>query len=467
MATEVVIIRLSAIGDVVHALPVAALLKQQVKDVRITWVVEPAASQLVLDNAAVNEVLIFPGKALLRAFHPFSRQQEKLSESFQFMRALRSRHFDLAIDAQGLFKSGVLAFLSGAPLRLGFKGAREFSDRLMTHLVDVGDYFGSSRHVVEHNLSLAQKAVELLNGNASGVVPVEFPLPKINEASALRVKELLETALDRAPNVPPTVRSDRAPNLLSSPLSTATDIKSDRPDQEASRPLSSPEKEGGAGLLHPPGKSELPPNTESSPTTTSSLSIVSRPSPGAKAKLLGESSNGKESPRSLLVLIPSTTWPSKIWPADRWIGLARKLIEKTNYQILIVGGSQDLHGNQAIERELLSGTTGRVANLTGRTSIVDLIALFNMTDLVIGADTGPLHIAAATGKPKVVGIFGSTPDKRNGPYGQQCWTIALGLSCQPCFSKICPLGTTACLKEMSDQYVFDKLTEMVPLDSSG
>jgi len=122
-----------------------------------------------------------------------------------------------------------------------------------------------------------------------------------------------------------------------------------------------------------------------------------------------------------------------------------------------------VQSNQVIEKDLLSGTIGRVANLTGRTSILDLIALFKMADLVIGADTGPLHIAAATGKPKVVGIFGSTPDKRNGPYGQQCRTIALALSCQPCFTKICPLGTTACLKDMSDQYVFDRLTEMVPL----
>src|SRR6516162_1879791 len=182
MATEVLIIRLSAIGDVVHALPVAALLKQQVKDVRITWVVEPAASQLVLNNPVVDEVLIFPGKALLRAFNPFSGQQEKLSEGRQFIRSLRSRRFDLAIDVQGLLKSAVLSFLSRASVRLGFKGAREFSDRLMTHLVDVGDYFGSNHHVVEHNLTLARKAVELLGGNASGVVPVEFPLPSTDEA---------------------------------------------------------------------------------------------------------------------------------------------------------------------------------------------------------------------------------------------------------------------------------------------
>jgi ADP-heptose:LPS heptosyltransferase len=143
--------------------------------------------------------------------------------------------------------------------------------------------------------------------------------------------------------------------------------------------------------------------------------------------------------------------------------LARNLLDRTSYKILIIGGPTDVHDNQVIENELGTSTTGRVANLTGKTSLLDLIALFNVVDLVIGADTGPLHIAAATGKPKVVGIFGSTPAQRNGPYGEQCRAIFLGLSCQPCFEKTCPLGTTACLKDMSHQYVFDKLTEMVPL----
>ena len=85
VAVEVLIIRLSALGDVVHALPVAALLKRQIPGARITWIVEPAAAQLLQDNEAVDEVLIFPGKAFLRALNPFHWQAEMVAEGGRFM----------------------------------------------------------------------------------------------------------------------------------------------------------------------------------------------------------------------------------------------------------------------------------------------------------------------------------------------------------------------------------------------
>src|SRR5262249_32636845 len=132
---------------------------------------------------------------------------------------------------------------------------------------------------------------------------------------------------------------------------------------------------------------------------------------------------------------------------------------------LIVGGAGDVQGNHLIEEDLR--TKGGVLNLTGMTSIPELIALFSCADLVVGGDTGPLHIAAATGKAKVIGIFGSTPTRRNGPYGKHCDSIALNLSCQPCFSKHCPLGTTACLKDMSAQYVFEHLSNALVSLAAG
>jgi ADP-heptose:LPS heptosyltransferase len=114
-----------------------------------------------------------------------------------------------------------------------------------------------------------------------------------------------------------------------------------------------------------------------------------------------------------------------------------------------------------MNNRIASGFGDRMINLTGKTEIKDLLALFQMTDIVVGADTGPLHLAAAVGKSKVLGIFGSTPVKRNGPYGANSATLSLNLECQPCFQKECPLGTLACLHELSPNVAFEQVMRLV------
>lgn len=89
------------------------------------------------------------------------------------------------------------------------------------------------------------------------------------------------------------------------------------------------------------------------------------------------------------------------------------------------------------------------------------MALFLMADIVIGADTGPLHMAAASGIPDVIGIYGSTPWKRNGPYGKNTSVVALDLSCQPCFQKTCPIKTLACLKDLEVDTVFTQIKSVM------
>jgi heptosyltransferase-2 len=77
-----------------------------------------------------------------------------------------------------------------------------------------------------------------------------------------------------------------------------------------------------------------------------------------------------------------------------------------------------------------------------------------------------LHLAAATNAPKVIGIYGSTPSRRNGPYGAHCLTISLALDCQPCFKQVCPLSTKACLVEMTPDYVFERMVEFLALKTA-
>lgn len=383
MSVQVLIIRLSAIGDVVHTLPVAAALKHQLGDVKITWVVEPLAAPVVQNNPAVDEVLIFKGKALLGALNPFALKPKELVDTVRLIEQLRARHFDIALDVQGLLKSAVITYLSGAPVRIGFRGAREFSERFMTHLVDVGDYFGHEKHVVKHNLSLVKRALELLDVKDPELLAVEFSLPKLSAQALDMVAAMVQ---------PPAALSEESSVSYLPAKPTAVPISATKP---------------------------------------------------------------------LTVLIPGTTWEAKTWAVDHWSGLAQSLITALDCRLILVGGPADRIANEIIEKNLRQAGFCDVVNLTGQTSILDLVALFKLVQLVVGADCGPLHIAAACRAPKVVGILGSTPVRRNGPYGDQCLSISLGLDCQPCFAKVCPLGTTACLKEMPADFVMAKLLPFV------
>ncbi|HML34134.1 lipopolysaccharide heptosyltransferase II [Sporomusa sphaeroides] len=120
---NILIVKLSAIGDVIHALPVAAALKQNFPQARITWVVEPPAYDLLTSNPNIDEIIIFD-KSQCKTLVSLLRYAPG------FSRTLRQHQFDLALDLQGLFKSAAITYLSGAAKRLVYCNAREFSDQV-------------------------------------------------------------------------------------------------------------------------------------------------------------------------------------------------------------------------------------------------------------------------------------------------------------------------------------------------
>lgn len=390
---KILIVRLSAIGDVIHGLPAAALLKRRLPGCSITWVTEPAAADLLRGNPAVDNVVLFEGKQWLRQCSGIRDVRNMTIKASSFRDELRSAHFDLAVDMQGLFKSALICGVSGAPIRVGFAGTREFAEHFVTHRLDVGDYFGYSNHVVDLNLRLAEYAADVACGAttdqrrvardvgvnaAQNASNFSFPLPAPSADSFNKVEALL--------SAPPEMASV-------------------------------PTKENGNG-------------------------------------------NG------LYVLIPGTTWSSKIWPRREWVKLAAALIERHRAHIALVGGPSEVSENEKIAFELASIPGARVSDLTSKTTLLDLIGIFKTAKLVIGGDTGPLHLAAATGVPKVIGIYGSTPWQRNGPYGAVSKTVALKLECQPCFRKVCPLSTTACLNELSAETVFEQVSQFLTVKTS-
>ncbi|MPL68905.1 Lipopolysaccharide core heptosyltransferase RfaQ [bioreactor metagenome] len=138
---NILIIKLSAIGDVIHALPIASALKKDNPDVKITWIVEKPAYDLLTNNPYIDEIIVFDKKK-------YKSITGLLKYGTKLARELHSHNFDLAIDLQGLFKSAAIALLSGAKKRLVYCNARELS-HLVSRRVD-GKY--SEGHVVDRYL---------------------------------------------------------------------------------------------------------------------------------------------------------------------------------------------------------------------------------------------------------------------------------------------------------------------------
>lgn len=405
LAVKILVIRLSAMGDVVHCLPVAARLKDQIRDCHLTWVVEPPSAALLQNNPAVDNVIVFPRKLWLKDLRNPIQWPQTVAQITKFVDSLKG--FDIVLDMQGLLKSAVLAGVSGCSQRVGFASTREMADLFLNQKVDVGDYFGFDTHIVDLNLMVADHVLSMLK-LSSTATDIRFPLPEPPRDSFESIARLI--------NETPSAR--QAPGTTSSP-----------------------------GVASAPGVASTP-SMASIPGVASTPVAPLIPGMGLSP---------------LAVLAPGTTWVSKIWQEEKWLALGHMLSSRLRMRIALIGGEAELMVNSRLAQNLTAMCAGEsvVIDLTAKTNLLDLIALFRKTDLVVGADTGPLHLAAATGKPKVVAIHGSTPRRRNGPFGQHCLAIAMGLDCQPCFKKDCPLGTTACLKDLNPAPVFEEIAEFL------
>jgi lipopolysaccharide heptosyltransferase II len=132
---KILIVKLSAIGDVLMATPVPRALKERLPQSRITWLVEEKSRAVVEGNPYVDETLTLPRERWQRMMS-HGGHLKALAEFAGFVKDLRARRFDLAIDLQNLFRSGLMTALSGAPYRIGRSDGREFSRLFVTHPVE-------------------------------------------------------------------------------------------------------------------------------------------------------------------------------------------------------------------------------------------------------------------------------------------------------------------------------------------
>jgi ADP-heptose:LPS heptosyltransferase len=150
------------------------------------------------------------------------------------------------------------------------------------------------------------------------------------------------------------------------------------------------------------------------------------------------------------VLHVASGTPAKQWPIDHWQELIGRLVVEHGAQIVLVGTA----GDRTMARRILSPVPcPGVADWTGRLDLAELGALLQRSDLFIGADSGPAHLAATVGTPAVV-LFSGTNDSRQWrPFGEQVRVVRHAVECSPCHRLRCPLGDHPCMRRLSPEQV--------------
>lgn len=142
---NILIIKPSSFGDIIQALPVAARLKDAWPHLTVSWLVNTRYRRLLEQNPCVHKALIFDR----HAWNSVTDLPRAVCGLAGLLRLLRREHFDAVLDLQGLLRSGIFTGVTGAPLRIGFAGAREGARHFYTRYVEAPR---ESMHAVQRYL---------------------------------------------------------------------------------------------------------------------------------------------------------------------------------------------------------------------------------------------------------------------------------------------------------------------------
>jgi len=160
-----------------------------------------------------------------------------------------------------------------------------------------------------------------------------------------------------------------------------------------------------------------------------------------------------------VIVQPGARWLNKRWPAENFTSLVHRLAKaRPELHFAILGSAEDNAAGVAISE----AAPQQCLDLTGKISLPEMIEWIRLSDLMISNDTGPMHVAAALGKP-VVAIFGPTEPRRTGPYGQLQNVIRIDLPCAPCLKSKCHYSLPMeCLRAISPEMVLNRALTLLP-----
>jgi lipopolysaccharide heptosyltransferase I len=134
-----------------------------------------------------------------------------------------------------------------------------------------------------------------------------------------------------------------------------------------------------------------------------------------------------------IALQPGARWQNKRWPLEHFIQVVQQLSEaEADLRFVILGSAADAPLGQAIRE----AAGAHCLDLTGTTSLPEMVEWIRAAHLLITNDTGPMHVAAALRKP-LIALFGPTERRRTGPYGQLDHVLQASAPCVPCMKPVC------------------------------
>jgi len=319
---KVLLIKVSALGDIIHALPVAAHLKSCPQIREIHWLLEEQFSPLLVNQPLIDKIQLINTKKWRR-----QGKTAAIKGIISTISRLRREKYDLVLDLQGNSKSGMFTRFSGAPLRYGFDAdeVREWPNILATNRhIGLGK---TVTHIIDKNLALATSA---------------FP--------------------------------GSPPPPLQGPLQADSHYLN-----QVEKKLSALRKEKGP----------------------------------------------------LIIFHYGTTWETKLWSIESWIELARSLWETRTIPPLLTWGNEE---ELDAVKKIASACPHTI--VWPRGDLEELMALLKIADLVVGGDTGPIHIAAALGT-STISYYLATDHRRNGPRGEKHTCFQSTMNCSPCLLRTC------------------------------
>lgn len=327
------IIRLSSLGDIIHTLPAFSALRKKYPKGQISWVVEDKGKEILDFVPGIDKIIVTRTEGWRIGTRKFWKDISLLKKNIK-------NKDQVALDFQGLIKSGFIVFLSGAKKKIGFhrKNLREslaglfYTDRL--------EQVPETIHVIDKNLKL----LTLLGIQETYY---EFPL--------VLPDELVQSVKD---------------------------------------------------------------------------------------KLIA---TGYEENKKLVALNVGAAWKTKRWFPENWVELITTLKQDDLFFLLLWGNEEE----KALAEEIHEKSGIPVAP---DFSLKEVLALVKESSLLVSGDTFALQVACAFSRP-VVGIFGPTNPKRNGPFRPQDKVAFHEMECSYCYKRSC--SSLECLKKITPKEVAD------------
>ena len=327
------IVRLSSLGDIIHTLPAFSALRKTYPNGKISWVVEDKGKEILDFVPGIDKTVVTRTEGWRIGTRKFWKDISRLKKGIK-------NKDQVALDFQGLIKSGFIVYLSGAKKKIGFhrKNLRESLAGLF--YTDQLEEVPETIHVIDKNLRL----LTLL-----GIQQTDYEFPLILPEELVR---------------------------------------------------------------------------------------------SVKEKLL---EIGYKEDKKLVVLNVGAAWKTKRWFSENWVELIN-LLKRDNLYLLILWGNDE----EKILAEEVQEKTG--IPLAPDLSLKEVLALVKGSSLLVSGDTFALQVACAFSRP-VVGLFGPTNPKRNGPFRPQDKVAFHEMECSYCYKRSC--SNLECLKKITPKEVAD------------